>query len=166
MAIVQARQNDLDQCVEILFTSEIGSYYYPNKELLKAELRIGIDRDKVFIQKSGRGGVSTNYDVLGLIWYQQEGMFHTFPYLHMIAVKDDCQKQGIGTELLDFFEAEVLKSGKNHIRTKVFLTVGDFNKNAESMYRRRGYNELCKIENLFRKGVIETLMTKTVIAGK
>lgn len=93
-------------------------------------------------------------------------MFHTFHYLHMIAVKDGCQKQGIGTDLLDFFEADVLKSGTNRIRTKVFLIVGDFNKNAESMYRRRGYIEICKIDNLFRKGVMETLLMKTVIATK
>ncbi len=93
-------------------------------------------------------------------------MFHSFPYLHMIAVKDGCRRQGIGTELMDFFEQDILKNGKNQLRTKAFLTVGDFNSSAEKFYSDRGYVGLTKLENLFRRGVTETLMMKKVTAAK
>lgn len=91
-------------------------------------------------------------------------MFHSFPYLHMIAVRDGCQNQGAGGELLRFFEEEALRNGRNPICTKVFLTVGDFNPKAAAFYRNRGYKEVFTFENLFRKGIAETLLTKIVTA--
>lgn len=48
------------------------------------------------------------------------------------------------------------------MRAKVFLTVADFNENAEALYLRRGYSKLCEFEGLFRKGVTERLMMKMV----
>lgn len=93
-------------------------------------------------------------------------MFHSFPYLHMIAVKDGYRRQGIGTELMDFFEQDVLLLGKNRLRTKVFLTVGDFNPSARAFYLSRGYTELGELENLFRRGITETLLMKKVTAAK
>lgn len=80
----------------------------------------------------------------------------------MIAVKKDYRSKGIGTELMNFFEQDVLVSGRSSLRAKVFLTVADFNENAEALYLRRGYNKLCEIESLFRKGVAEKLMMKVV----
>ena len=92
-----------------------------------------------------------------------EGIFHSFPYLHMIAVKNEYQNQGIGTLLLDFFENDVLLHGKNQMRTKVFLLVGDFNRTAEQIYQKRGYQEICQIEGLYRRTITEKLMMKTVV---
>ena len=77
-----------------------------------------------------------------------EGIFHSFPYLHMIAVRDDLRGRGIGTELMDFFE-----------------TVADFNPTAEAMYEHRGYVGLCELPGLFRRRVTEKLMMKTVTAS-
>ena len=34
-------------------------------------------------------------------------MFHSYPYLHMIAVRDDMRGKGIGTELMDFLESNI-----------------------------------------------------------
>ena len=103
-------------------------------------------------------------DIRGVVWYQREGMFHSFPYLHMIVVKEGYRQQGIGTSMMDFFEQDVLNKGKNHLRTKVFLTVGDFNLSAYQFYLSRGYIELGKFESLFRKGITETLLMKRVTA--
>lgn len=41
-------------------------------------------------------------DTQGVIWYQREGMFHSFPYLHMIAVREGYRRQGIGTSMMVF----------------------------------------------------------------
>lgn len=94
-----------------------------------------------------------------------EGIFHSFPYLHMIAVRDDLRGRGIGTELMDFFERDALENGRNKLRTKVFLTVADFNPAAEAMYEHRGYVGLCELPGLFRRRVTEKLMMKTVTAS-
>ena len=93
-------------------------------------------------------------------------MFHSYPYLHMIAVRDDMRGKGIGTELMDFLESNILEKGKNHIRTRVFLTVADFNPGAEIFYSRRGYKKLCEIPDLFRKNITERVMVKTVAARR
>lgn len=95
-----------------------------------------------------------------------EGMFHSFPYLHMIAVKEDCRGQGIGTELMDFFERDVLENGKNHMRTKIFLTVADFNPGAEALYTQRGYSPICTLKGLFRRQVTEKVMMKIVTSDR
>ena len=165
-SIVRAESNDLEQCVSILFDSEIGRNYYPRREMLKAELERGLEQDKLYVMKCTEAALSTGADIQGVIWYQPEGIFHAFPYLHMIAVKRECQGKGIGTELLDFFEHDALVNGRNKMRTKVFLTVADFNGGAEALYLRRGYGKLCEIDGLFRKGVTEKLLMKTVAAKK
>lgn len=89
-------------------------------------------------------------------------MFHTFPYLHIIAVDKDYQNKGIGSKLLDFFERQVLIECENQIRTKIFLTVGDFNETAENVYVNRGYAKICEIKGLFRKNITEKLYMKVV----
>lgn len=53
-----------------------------------------------------------------------------------------------------------MSKGKNHLRTKVFLTVGDFNLFAYRFYSGRGYTGLGKFENLFHRGITETLLVK------
>lgn len=165
MSIERAGTNDMEECLDILYTQELGMRYYPSRKLLREELIKSCSASEIFVKKITMSeGDSIEHKILGIIWYQQEGMFHSFPYLHMIAVRKDCRNQGVGAELLQFLEDETLKNGKNKIRTKIFLTVGDFNKNAEVFYRNRGYIELCKLEDLFRKGITESLLMKIITA--
>lgn len=91
-----------------------------------------------------------------------EGMFHSFPYLHIVAVKDSLRGRGIGTQLLDAFERDALEHSVTHMRAKVFLTVADYNEEAEALYVHRGYREVGKIPGLYRRHVTEKLMMKTV----
>ena len=161
MPILQAKLSDLKECTDIIFFSELGKKYYPRRELLEKEMCQGMERDKVYVYKTE----DTECGVLGVVWYQPEGIFRSFPYLHMIAVKNGFEHQGIGRALLDFFEADVLKSGNNHIRTKIFLTVGDFNQRAEEIYRQRGYKEICELPDLFRNKITEKLFMKIVSAS-
>lgn len=157
MEIIEVKQEDLERCVEVIFETEMGRKYYPTKAALYSEVEKGMLRDKFYAAKNYNG------EIIGVLWYQQEGMFHSFPYLHIIAVKRNYQHQGIGKKLLDFFEREALANGKNHLRTKVFLTVGDFNENAVKIYKARGYIKLCEIEGLFRKNIVENIFMKIVI---
>lgn len=167
MTIIKANQMDLEPCVDIVFSSVLGQTYYPLRDLMREAVERGMQSDEIYLAKDkNMRGADRNLDICGLIWYQRDGMFHSFPYLHMIVVKDECRGQGIGTGLMDFFEQDILRNGKNRLRTKAFLTVADFNSSAEKFYRDRGYVRLAEFENLFRRGITETLMVKNVIAPR
>lgn len=58
MAIIKAKQTDLDQCTDILFDSELGRNYYPTRALLLEEVEKGINSDEVYVKKLTRGGSS------------------------------------------------------------------------------------------------------------
>lgn len=161
MGIVKAELADLDQCVDILFIPELGKLYFPKRELLRSEVEKSIHSEEVFVEKTLQEPT-----IQGVIWYQRKGLFHSFPYLHMIAVRDECRHQGVGARLMDFFEQDLLRAGKNRMRTKVFLLVSAFNASARQFYRNRGYEEVSRFENLFRKSVTEILLMKKVTAAK
>ena len=160
MAFEIINPEDLSQCIDILFVPEIGQLYFPKRELLEAELKKSMLSDCVFVDKSMDGNT-----IQGVIWYQREGLFHTFPYLHMIAVHDDCKHKGVGSILMDYFEQDSLRYGKNKMRTKVFLLVNELNTNAQKFYLNRGYEEVGRLDSLFRKGVTEKLFMKKVTAN-
>ncbi len=161
MSITEAEEKDLEECAGIIFLSRMGKTYYPKRELIRDAMKQGMKKDNIFVFRDP--GEGNEGEVLGVIWYQMEGMFHSFPYLHMIAVKDRHQGKGIGTALMNFFENDILIHGKNHIQTKAFLTVGDFNQEAERLYAERGYIELFQLKGLFRRNVTEKILMKTVI---
>ncbi len=159
MDIIRMEFIDLEKCVDIIMKSELGARYYPTKEILYQQLKKGMQAgDKIYVAKD------SDEDIKGIVWYQQEGMFHVFPYLHMIVVKSNCQRQGIGRKLLDFYEYDALTTGYNRLRTKVFLTVGDFNTDAERIYLNRGYVQVGQIDNLYRKRTTEKIYMKIVMA--
>ena len=164
MAIMKANMANLDQYTDILFIPELGKLYFPRKDLFRAELEKGMAAGEVYVNKLMGGGI-TSSDIQGVIWYQREGLFHSFPFLHMIAVRDEYRCQGVGAALMDFYEQEPLRTEKNRIRTKAFLLVSDFNTSAQRFYTDRGYVETGRFENLFRKGVTEILMMKKVTAA-
>ena len=73
--------------------------------------------------------------------------------------------KGLGRELLAFFEKEALDHSSNHLRTKAFLTVGDFNRHAEDIYIRKGYVKVGELDGLFRRNITEKLYMKIVTAA-
>lgn len=157
MKIEHAVQTDCESCVDFIWEGVLGKRYYPTKEMLSPKVKQGIENDCFFVARNDEG------QLLGILWYQLEGAFNTYPYLHMIEVKEDSQKQGLGTKLMDFFEDNVLTSGKNQVTTKVFLVTSNYTPVAERMYVNRGYIKVCEIENLFRRKMTEKLYMKILI---
>ena len=155
MPIVKAKQTHLEQCVDLLFIPEMGQLYYPKRDLLRLKLENSLDKDEVYVDTDGE-------TIQGVIWYQVEGLFHSFPYLHMIAVRNDCRKKGVGSRLMAFFEQDSLQKGRNKLRTRCFLLVSDLNQSAQQFYKEQGYEEIGSFENLFRKGLTERLFMKRV----
>ena len=134
MPVVKAELKDIDKCVDILFVPEIGQLYYPLKEHLYDELKKGINANEVYVDYKEDGET-----IQGVLWYQKESLFLSFPYLHMIAVGEEVRNRGVGNRLMDFYEQESLKSVKGRLRVKAFLLVNEKNLNAQKFYERRGY---------------------------
>jgi ribosomal protein S18 acetylase RimI-like enzyme len=73
----------------------------------------------------------------------------------VIAVKREHRGEGVGKELLRFFEEGVFENS-----SKAFLVVADFNPDARRLYERLGWRQVGAIPGLYREGVTEYLMMK------
>lgn len=160
MNISKASDSDLENCVALILTTEMGKRYYPTAQMLRSEMERGLREDELFVLKDDNGTVA------GVLWYQLQGIFHSYPYLHIIAVGAEYQGKGLGKKLLAFFENDALEHSSNHLRTRAFLTVGDFNRHAEDVYIRKGYVKVGELEGLFRRNITEKLYMKIVTAAK
>lgn len=147
--IVKGSMDYIDDCEEALVNSELGLRYFSKEGSARKALKDGFAKDEIYI------AIDVNYNCTGFIWIILNGMFHSFPYLHIIAVKKDNQKLGIGKKLLKFFEDICFKDC-----AKLFLVVADFNTEAKKLYERIGYIELGAVPNLYREGITEYLMMK------
>ncbi|QHQ59882.1 GNAT family N-acetyltransferase [Anaerocolumna sedimenticola] len=147
--IIKGSLDYLEGCEEALDHSELGDKYFSDKEFTRKALEEGFEKDEIFI------AVDKNKKCLGFIWFIMNGIFHSFPYLHVIAVNEESRGQGIGKQLLIFFEDYCFKTC-----SKVFLVVADFNPDAKRLYESIGYIEVGVIPGLYREGITEQLMMK------
>jgi ribosomal protein S18 acetylase RimI-like enzyme len=146
--IIKAEKEHIEDCALALENSELGRVYFsqPNKAI--QAISEGVSRQEIFV------AVDNNGLCLGFMWFIRNGAFHSFPYLHIIAVKEEYRNLGIGKELLNYFEKVIAQS------SKVFLVVADFNPKAKQLYEKSGYTEVGVIPNLYKRGVTEYLMMK------
>lgn len=149
ITIVKASMDYINDCEDALLNSELGIRYFPRKGSARKTLEDGINKDEIFV------ALDINHNCKGFIWFILEGAFHSFPYLHIIAVKKENRKLGIGKKLLEFFEDICFIN-----YTKVFLVVADFNSDARMLYEKIGYIEIAIIPSLYREGITEHLMMK------
>jgi GNAT superfamily N-acetyltransferase len=150
LRIVKAGMDNLEQCGRILLCSDLGRIYFNTEETVLACLREGLQTDEVYI------ALDCCNRCLGFIWFVCKGSFHSFPYLHIIAVDEECRGNGIGRKLLQFYEDKVFAN-----YSKTFLTVAEFNPRARKLYESIGYVEVGSIPGLYKNGITEYLMMKT-----
>jgi ribosomal protein S18 acetylase RimI-like enzyme len=127
ITIARGGASHLPDCLAALADSELGRVYFPSEENALASLADGLARDEVFVAVDEAG------KCVGFIWFILGGAFHSYPYLHMIAVKEEHRGEGIGKKLLAFFEEAVFAGA-----AKAFLVVADFNPDARRLYERLG----------------------------
>lgn len=149
ITIVKGNKDYINDCEDALLNSELGRRYFSEKGSARKALMKGFNKEEIYI------AVDKNHRCKGFIWFILGGIFHTFPYLHIIAVKKEERGRGIGKKLLKFFEDICFKD-----YTKIFLVVADFNLGVKMLYERVGYVEVGNIPNLYRAGVTECLMMK------
>lgn len=152
ISIIKAENKHLVDCKIALQNSELGRVYFSKEYRIIEALSEGISKREIFVAINNEG------NCVGFIWFILNGAFHSFPYLHIIAVKSEYRTLGIGRKLLQYFEKETCKNS-----SKVFLVVADFNPKAKQLYESVGYKEIGIIPSLYKKGINECLMMKEVL---
>jgi ribosomal protein S18 acetylase RimI-like enzyme len=142
ITITQARKEHLADCKVALLNSKLGREYFVTEERVSSALMQGFTKEEIFV------ALDEKAECLGFIWFVLEGAFHIFPYLHIIAVKEDFRGMGIGKKLLSFFEETVFIDN-----SKVFLVVADFNPDAKRLYENLGYQQVGTLPGLYKEGV-------------
>ncbi len=150
ITIVKGSAEYLEDCEEALTDSELGKRYFSEGGSAAAQLKDGFGKGEIYV------ALDENRKCVGFIWFIMNGIFHRFPYLHIIAVKRENRGQGIGKQLLKFFEDFCFEEDP-----KVFLVVADFNPDAKRLYERIGYVEVGAIPDLYRPEITEHLMMKS-----
>lgn len=149
ITIAKGSMEYINDCEDTLLNSELGMRYFSEKGSARKALENGFNKEEIYVALDISGNCK------GFIWFILEGAFHSFPYLHIIAVKKEYRKLGIGKKLLEFFENICFKD-----YIKLFLVVADFNPDAKMLYERIGYIEIGIIPSLYREGISEYLMMK------
>jgi len=150
--IIKAEYKHIIDCKVALQKSELGRVYFKDEDKAINALKEGLSKNEICVATDKAGSC------LGFIWVIPNGAFHSFPYLHMIVVKEEFRNLGIGKKLLKYFEEIISKDS-----SKLFLVVADFNPRAKQLYQSFGYKEVGIISDLYKRGVAECLMAKNNI---
>lgn len=147
--LYQGTQEHVGDCKEALMRSELGRVYFRDEEKALRAVSEFVETGKLL------AAFDDNDSFLGFIGYIQNGAFHSFPYLHIIAIKEEHRGKGVGRVMMERFEAMIFSES-----SKVFLVVADFNPRAKTFYEKLGYQEVGAIPDLYKEGVTEYLMMK------
>ncbi|MEY8352398.1 GNAT family N-acetyltransferase [Lachnospiraceae bacterium 54-53] len=144
--IIKGNSEHMKDCEEALLKSSLGNHYFQREGSARKAIEEGLDQGDLF--------VALAEDVCtGFMYFIKNGAFHSFPYLHLIAVKEEYRGKGIGKHLVEYFE-------KISDRDKFFLVVADFNPKARGFYESIGYRQVGEIPGLYREGITEFIMMK------
>jgi GNAT superfamily N-acetyltransferase len=97
IAIRLADMTYIDSCVEILQDSVLGKAYFSDHKKATDMLSYAVAQNNVYVALDEHG------KCLGFIYYMTKGVFGSYPYLHIIAVKEEYRSHGIGKQLMRFF---------------------------------------------------------------
>ena len=151
-AITFAKGNErhLKDCKDALCKSALGEKYFSSPGSAENAIREGFRQGNLYVALIGE-------ECVGFTYIIPKGAFHGFPYLHIIAIKVEYRGRGIGKALLDYSERIALE-----MADKLFLVVADYNPDAKRFYERNGYQQVGEIPNLYRSGITEYLMAKSL----
>ena len=149
-AITFAKGNEqhLKDCKDALCRSTLGKRYFSSPGSAEDAILEGIRRENLYAAFIGE-------ECVGFTYIIPKGAFHSFPYLHLLVVKEEYRNRGIGKALLDYSESIAYE-----MADRLFLVVADYNPGAKRFYERNGYQQFGEIPNLYRPGVTEYMMAK------
>ncbi|MDT2814483.1 GNAT family N-acetyltransferase [Vagococcus carniphilus] len=139
----------LEECLAIFKDDELNKAY--NGQVLDW-VKTGIRKNELW------GAISQSGEIIAVMWIEENGFFHEYPYLALIGVKKEYQGQGLGSFLLRVYEA----IGRSLNKSKITLMVGDFNYRAKELYESVGYKEIGKVESAYMPTIAEYIMMKKI----
>ena len=148
--IKPADTKHIDGLVEILQKSDLGKVYFSDHEKSTNMLTYAVGQKNVY------AALDENEKCLGFIYYMTNGVFGSYPYLHIVAVKEEYRNHGIGRQLMKYFEDNASDASS----TKYFLTVDDFNPRAKKLYENLGYQCVGELPDFYKEGINCYLMMK------
>lgn len=83
------------------------------------------------------------------------------PYLELLALLPKAQGQGIGANILAWFEQEALKAGARNL----WVCASSFNMRALRFYERHGFEQVATLPGLVADGYDEILLRKFPLGG-
>ena len=144
--IIKGNDGHLMDCEEALMKSALGDHYFQSEGSARKAIEEGLGQGNLFV------AIADDL-CAGFMFYITNGAFHSFPYLHLVAVKEEYRGKGIGKHLVKYFE-------KMSDRDKFFLAVADFNPKAKRFYESIGYHQVGEISGVYREGITEYIMMK------
>ena len=150
IAIKEAEEEHIIHCINILQNTEIGTVYFSNYKKAADLLLHALAQQGLFV------ALNENDDCLGFMYFMPKGVFGSYPYLHIIAVKEEYRNLGIGKQLIKYFE----ENSSDYSSTKYFLTVDDFNPQARKLYESLGYQCVGELKDFYKNGITSYIMMK------
>ena len=145
--IIDGERKHITDCTEILQNSELGKAYFSDTQKAMNMLEYALENKELY------AALNEQNECVGFIYCMPKGVFGSYPYLHIICVKESCRGNGIGSLLISYFE-------EKYPSDKYFLTVDDFNVNAKKLYERLGYQCVGLLPDFYKKGIDCYVMMK------
>ena len=150
IAINEAEEKHVIACVNILQNTEIGTIHFSDYKKTVDLLLHALEQRELFV------ALNDNEDCLGFVYFMPRGVFGSYPYLHIIAVKEEYRDLGIGKQLIKYFE----ENSSDYSSTKYFLTVDDFNPQSRKLYESLGYQCVGELKDFYKNGITSYIMMK------
>ena len=150
LTFAKGNEQHLKACRDALCRSTLGEKYFSSPGSAENAILEGIYQGNLYVALIGE-------ECIGFTYIIPRGAFHSFPYLHIIAIREEYRGKGIGKALLDYSECIA-----SEMADRFFLVVADFNPDAKRFYERNGYQQVGEIPNLYRPGITEYMMAKTL----
>jgi len=93
--------------------------------------------------------------LVGFIILNMQGAF--VGYVQTVCIAPEWRSKGIGSRLLKFAEDRILSEVPN-----VFMCVSSFNKDAQKLYQRLGYEMIGELKDYIVAGYSEILLRKAI----
>ena len=150
IVIKEAEEKYVIPCVNILQSTEMGTVYFSNYKKTVDLLLHALAQRGLFV------ALKDDDDCLGFMYFMPKGVFGSYPYLHIVVVKEEYRNLGIGKQLIKYFE----ENSSDYSSTKYFLTVDDFNPQARKLYESLGYQRVGELKDFYKNGITSYIMMK------
>jgi ribosomal protein S18 acetylase RimI-like enzyme len=144
VTITRAEEPDFEWCAQLMGRSE--PWITLRRALEQCRAALHRPGDELFVARESGQPV-------GFILIRPLG-FAGSPYIASVAVAESARGKGIGAQLLAFAERHFAGS------RFIFLLVSSFNRRAQALYRRLGYEQVGQIPNYIVDGHSELLLGK------